>query len=228
MRISIVVLAVLVFAPGLAAQHRQLSPFAAPSHEDVPLRESHAVDVRGQPPTSGRIAGFAVVGGMAGAAALGAAGAMLGQTLEQPGNFISESAVLAVAGVAVGYPIGAGLGAWHSGRGSAAPRLPKGRFVLASALGTLAGGILWNRIGETFQPSEPGYHNLTSWYIGAAAGFATHLGITTLVASHEYRKGAAAESTSRSPLVAEGCPGGSVNCLAMPYSSSQETADDVR
>ncbi|HEV2123535.1 MAG TPA: hypothetical protein VGW38_12270, partial [Chloroflexota bacterium] len=125
------------------------------------------------------VAGGTLVGGALGAGALAGAGALLGSGDE--GELFSASAVLAVLGAAVGYPIGAALGArWGATARDRKP--PLGGILLASLAGAAVGGLVWNRVGETLQPDDPSVEDYTSWYAGAAAGFATHLAITSLVA----------------------------------------------
>lgn len=134
----------------------------------------------------GRVAGGTLLGGALGAGALAGAGAILGSG--DDGGFVSTSGVLAVFGAALGYPVGAALGA-RRGATVDGRRPPLGDIMVASLAGAAAGGLVWNRIGETFEPDdEAGQPDYTSWHVGAAAGVATHLVITSLAARRAARK----------------------------------------
>ena len=132
-----------------------------------------------------RVAGGTLVGGALGAAALAGTGALLGSGDDS--EFISASAVFAVLGAGVGYPIGAALGArWGATAGDRKP--PLGNILLASVAGVAVGVLIWNRVGEAFQSEDPLASDYSSWYAGAAAGAATHLAITSFVAYQEGTK----------------------------------------
>jgi hypothetical protein len=132
-----------------------------------------------------RIAGGTLGGGMLGAGVLGGAGFLLGRSSSDDGSFVSASEAFAVLGAAAGYTIGAAVGArLAAATAGREPRL--GGILLASVAGAAAGGLLWNRIGETFESAEGS--RVDSWTAGAAAGLATHVLITSVAARHAARK----------------------------------------
>lgn len=135
-----------------------------------------------------RVAGATVAGGVVGGLAVGAVGYAMGGD-DSPG-FVDPRQILGAIGFAFGYPIGGALGArWGATVSDVKPGLTA--ILLGSIGGAVLGGLLWNRIGETFEPRD-GTVNNTAWRAGAAVGFATHLAATTLVAVRT-------ESTRRKP-----------------------------
>ena len=134
-----------------------------------------------------RVAGGALVGGVLGAGALAGTGALLGGAVDGGGSIVPASYVFGVLGTAVGYSVGAAVGArWGATARGRKP--PLGGILLASLAGVAVGGLVWNRVGEIFEPDDPFVVDRTAWYVGAAAGVATHLAITSLVAHGEGTK----------------------------------------
>jgi hypothetical protein len=143
---------VLLAPPALFAQHLEATRQLADPVEPLPL---------------GRIAAATLIGGVAGAAVLGGGGFLLGNP---DGEYLSQRQLFAAAGVVVGYPLGAAIGA-RMAAGHAGDRRPG--FIpvyLASAAGALLGGLVWSVV-ESGPPS---------FYSGAAAGIATHVAVTSL------------------------------------------------
>lgn len=131
------------------------------------------------------VVGGTVLGGVLGAGALAGTGALLGSSAGSDG-YVSSSSVFAVLGAAVGYPIGAAIGArWAASTAEHKPSI--GGILLASLAGAAVGGLVWNRIGESFE-SDREVADYTSWYSGAAVGVATHVLITSLVAHRVGKK----------------------------------------
>ena len=172
-------------APPVSPWGEAVAPPDAPLTFSAPPSRPESARLPQAPlPTSPvRVAGGTLVGGALGAAALAGTGALLGSGDDS--GFISASAVFAVVGAGVGYPIGAALGArWAATAGGRKP--PLGTILLASVGGVAVGALIWNRVGEAFQSEDPLASDYSSWYAGAAAGAATHLAITSFVA---YREG---------------------------------------
>ena len=172
-------------APPVASWGEAAAPRdAPPAFSAPPFRPQSARVLPAPLPISPiRVAGGTLVGGALGAAALAGTGALLGSGDDS--EFISASAVFAILGAGVGYPIGAALGArWGATARGRKP--PLGSILLASLAGAAVGVLVWNRVGETFQSEDPLASDYSSWYAGAAAGAATHLAITSFVA---YREG---------------------------------------
>ena len=172
-------------APPVSPWGEAAAPRDAPLTFSAPPSRAHSARLPQGPlqVSPVRVAGGTLVGGALGAAALAGTGALLGSGDDN--DFISASAVFAVLGAGVGYPIGAALGArWGATAGGRKP--PLGNILLASVAGVAVGALIWNRVGEAFQSKDPLASDYSSWYAGAAAGAATHLAITSFVA---YREG---------------------------------------
>ena len=170
--------AIILAASASASPAQQLAParFAsatvsapAPSAPQPPSLQARA--------PLPRVALGTILGGAVGGAAGATLGATLGSMEGDQDGFISAAAALGVIGLAVGYPVGAAIGARRGATVDGA-RPSLGRLVLISTASAAAGGLVWNRIGETFEsPASMG-----SWYMGAVAGLGTHWVITSLAA----------------------------------------------
>ena len=116
-------------------------------------------------------------GGVLGALAGGATGWVVGSGGHDDG-YISASEALGVIGVAIGYPLGAAIGARLAATtdDGARPRLAP--LVLVSALAAIAGGFVWNGVGEAYERPD----SMDSWHIGAVLGVTTHVLVTSLAA----------------------------------------------
>ena len=105
-----------------------------------------------------------------------------------------------MVGAALAYPVGAALGArWGATVQDRKP--PLARILLASLAGVAVGGLVWNRVGEIFEPADRYVVDYTAWHVGAAAGVATHLTITALVA---YREGTKEQRRADQPVLPSG------------------------
>jgi hypothetical protein len=143
----------LLVPTGLAGQQLQPGPSLRSAVEAPPL---------------GRVAAGTLLGGVAGAVALGGGGYLLGSSEDE--DYLSERQLLGALGVVVGYPLGAALGAHLAARvGDRRPGFVP--VYLASAAGAVLGGLVWS-IVESGPPS---------FYSGAAVGIATHVAVTSLV-----------------------------------------------
>ena len=151
-------LAALAAAPALAAQH---GPPPA------------------QPPRAAfaRVATGTVVGSFTGAAAGAVLGAALGSLDPTDDEFISSTEAFGAIGLAIGTTLGAAIGA-RLGATVDGGRPGLGRVWLFSAASAVAGGLVWNRVGETFEREE----SMSSWYAGAVAGVLLHWGVTAIAA----------------------------------------------
>ncbi|MBW3553723.1 MAG: hypothetical protein KY466_09435 [Gemmatimonadetes bacterium] len=142
-----------------------------------------------------RVALGTAMGGVLGGVIGAAAGAAFGGLEGESGGFISASEALGAIGLAVGYPVGAAIGA-RIGATVDGARPSLGSLVLASSFSAVAGGLVWNRVGEGFESA----HSMSSWYMGAVAGVGTHWLITSLAAQR-------APTVPAGPVDAPGDPG---------------------
>lgn len=141
-----------------------------------------------------RVLAGTTIGGVIGAAVGGGVGAAIGSLDEDPDAWISSTAALGALGFVTGYPLGAAIGArWGATVDGARPDL--NRLAVLSYAGVLAGGFVWNRVGEAFESP----YNMRSWYIGAAAGALTHLALTALVAQQSPAEREEAEAAPGNP-----------------------------
>lgn len=163
-------------ASGLGAQ--QLTPDrsgSATAAAPVLARDAPAFQPTRAP--LARVALGTAIGGVLGGAIGAAAGAVAGGFEGQQSGFISASQALAAIGFAVGYPVGAAIGA-RTGATVDGARPSLGRLLLVSSVSAVAGGVVWNRVGEGFESEN----SMSSWYMGAIVGVATHWITTSLAA----------------------------------------------
>lgn len=124
-----------------------------------------------------RVLAGTVLGGVVGAAVGGLGGAAIGSLEGEQDGLVSASEALGVIGLATLYPVGAAIGARLAATvDGARPKLWP--LVVVSVLSGVAGGIIWNRVGEALERPE----TMRSWYIGAGVGVTTHWVLTSLVA----------------------------------------------
>ncbi len=102
-------------------------------------------------------------------------------------DIICGTQALGALSAVAGYVVGVGLGARFAARVQG-ERPPVSKVLMTSILAAIAGGVLWNRIGDTFEPKEPMTNDSRARYWGAAAGIAFHLTVTSLVAQHAVRQ----------------------------------------
>ncbi len=119
------------------------------------------------------------LGTLVGGAVLGAPGLALVATPCH--EIICGEQIFGVFAAATGYVVGSAVGARLAATTDGA-RPSVGRILGASFLAAVAGAIVWNRVGEGFEPDDPGVVDYSSWQLGAAAGVALHVAITTIVA----------------------------------------------
>lgn len=194
---------VLISASVTAADAQRLAPDRFESATRPPSALAiHGAELRPparpQPTTAPlpRIVFGTAVGGALGGAAGGAAGAAIGRGMGSGDDYFSPAAVLGVLGLAVGYPIGAAIGARMGATvDGARPALPQ--LLVVSAVSTCLGGFVWSQVGERFESDR----SMASWHLGAVAGFATHLAITSLAAQRAPAVPARVVEPARDPGV---------------------------
>lgn len=175
-RLVVPVVTLAAAAAGITAQ-QQTTPILPGRVSALPIEAPvHAGPLQPSGPGFGRILLGTAAGGALGGALGAGVGAAVGRSAGPGDGFISPAEALGVVGLALGYTVGAAVGA-RTGATVDGARPPLGPIVLASAAAAAAGGVVWNRLGEEFESPE----SMSSWYMGAAAGVATHWILTSLV-----------------------------------------------